>query len=82
MKRSNLIKIPLNEFQTRYRLSYESEPCETNSVAGRNTQLDLLRSLVDQPQLCYCGSQIFDTMKVYHNGSAWVVEMESLETLS
>jgi len=78
LKRSNLIKIPLNEFQTRYRLSYETDPCEAGSVAGRNAQFDLLRTLADQPQLCYCGPMFFDTLKVYHNGSCWVVEMESL----
>jgi hypothetical protein len=80
VKRSNLIRIPLNDLQTRYKLHYESDPCEPNSVAGRNTQMDMLQALANQPQLCYCGPLLFDVLKVHHNGTFWVVEMEAVET--
>lgn len=80
MKRSNLIRIPVNEVQTRYRLFYESEACEASSVPGRNEQFDILKQLAENPQLCYCGNVLFDTMKIFHNGSCWVVELEALET--
>jgi hypothetical protein len=82
MTRSNLIRIPLNEKQTRYKLVYRSEPCEPNSVAGRNTQVDILGTLRDQPQLLYCGPVLFDTMKISHDGTCWVVEMEAVESFT
>jgi hypothetical protein len=80
MKRSPLIKIPLNAIQTRYRLTYEGEPCEPSTTAGRVEQFAILQQLVDQPQLCYTGNVLFDTLKIHHDGVKWVVELEALET--
>jgi len=51
-------------------------------VAGRNTQVDILGTLRDQPQLLYCGPVLFDTMKISHDGTCWVVEMEAVESFT
>lgn len=80
MKKNPLVRIPINDGMTRYRLTYESNPCQPQDVSGRVEQMSMLQSLVDQPQLTYCGPVPFDSMKVFHNGSSWVVELEAVET--
>jgi hypothetical protein len=80
MKRNPLIRIPISDHQTRYKLTYESLPCEPTAVAGRVEQMHMLQTLTDQPGLCYCGNVPFDTLKVYHNTICWVIEMEAVET--
>ncbi len=79
MKRT-LTKIRLDDLHVRYKVTLEGDPSDPATIAGRVAQVDILRALVDQPQLLRCGLAMCDTLKLSHNGTSWQLDMESIET--
>lgn len=38
----------------------------------------MLDNLVNNQEFCYCGPSFYQTMRMFHNGEKWVVELESV----
>lgn len=68
----------ISETQTRYRSRIESEPCSPNTQESRIIQYNLLRTMIDTPDLLACGPVVFETMRFFHSGTCWVVELEAI----
>jgi hypothetical protein len=43
----------------------------------RFQQFDMLRTIAEQPQVAACGPLDFQTMKMFHDGAKWVIELEA-----
>ncbi len=42
------------------------------------SQFQLLQTLHDTPSLAVCGNKQMEKMRLYYNGTAWEIEMESV----
>ncbi len=72
-----LTSVKLDNRSTRYRVRIESDPCDTDLLM-RQLQLNLLDNMANTPELTACGPVPFQTMKMYHDGGAWIVELEAI----
>lgn len=61
----------------RYRTRIEDEESPPGSDEARIRQYDFMRSLLGQWTLVTCGMQMFQTLKVYHDGTRWIAEAEA-----
>lgn len=67
----------ISDTVTRYRARIESDPCLANTQESRHVQYNLLRTLVDSPDLLACGPVVFERMTMAHTGTRWIVELEA-----
>jgi len=70
-------EIPLNggpNPPVKVTVTYTSKDCMPTS---RLEQFDLLRTVIENPGLLDCGPVSFQTLKMYHNGTAWVIVLEA-----
>ena len=63
----------------RYRAIIESNECPERGPHSLLERSALLTAVVDNPSLLDCGPLVFDTMKMYHNGQVWIIEVEATE---
>lgn len=64
----------------RYTTTVEDDPSEQGSDAAHMRQMWFLQMLVDQPALLLCGTERFETLRVYHSGRAWVAIAQAVVT--
>lgn len=67
----------LDESRIRYRTKIEDDDTGIGTEAAAWRQYYLLKELASQQNLLACGYAQFETLKMYHNGSRWVVELEA-----
>ncbi|WNM70280.1 hypothetical protein [Myxococcus phage Mx1] len=77
MKRT-YTKVPFSQEEVRHRVVVESDECIANTQHSRFIQFELLQGVASDPALTACGPSVFQTMKMYHDGSKWVVECEAI----
>lgn len=68
--------------QVRHHSTIRDEPSDGPNI--RTRQFEFLNELVVNgifQKLLHCGPIPFDTFKMYHDGSSWVVDMEALEEI-
>ena len=68
----------LGEGRTRHRVRIESDVCETGSGQEELVKRMLLQNFSDNPQLLTCGMVPFQSMKMYHTGTIWIIEAEAI----
>lgn len=68
--------LDLGDFLYRYKVRYESADCEPFSMNGLTIQQTMLQSIIDSPELLYCGRGRFQDFRMYHDGMRWVVELQ------
>lgn len=71
-------EIKVGESQIRYRTRIEDDDSPANTPEARVRQHDFLKQLVNQWVLLSCGMQMFQTLKMYHDGERWICEAEAL----
>lgn len=64
--------------QTRHQVTLIGEPCAEGSQLARLEQFRILQTIIDMPSLTSCELSPYQTMRQYHNGHAWVLELEAL----
>jgi len=69
-------KQDLGDFLYRYKVRYETESCEPFSLQGMELQQRMLQAIVDSPELLMCGRGRFRELKMLHDGSCWIVELQ------
>lgn len=68
--------------QVRHHTTISDDPSSGPEIKSR--QFNFLNDLVVNgiyQKLLHCGPLPFDSFKMYHDGTAWVVEMEALEEI-
>lgn len=58
-------------------VTYIGPPCDMLGGDSRVKQYDLLRTVVETPGLLDCGLTSFQTLRMEHNGSSWVLTLEA-----
>lgn len=58
-------------------VTYTGEPCPATGMASRAKSFDLLRSVVETPGLLDCGLSSFQSLRMEHNGTSWVLTLEA-----
>lgn len=71
-------KIPVNGHkQSRHMVTLTSDTVVAGVLDMYQKQYDMLRTLVDQPEMMNCGPTRFEKMRMYFTGSEWVLELEA-----
>jgi hypothetical protein len=78
MERLPVASTKIDGTKTRSCVTIVSDPCTANTQMSRHLQFEILRMMADNPSLCVCGSVEFQTMKMAHDGSKWVVSLEAV----
>jgi hypothetical protein len=77
MNRS-LKQIKLVDGQSKYVSRIEGDACQPNTIGAKFLQLQLLDQLAHTPGMIDCGNLPYQTMKMFHDGEKWVVELEAI----
>jgi len=74
-------RIEISEEQSRFIVTLLNDTCAQGSMEAGIRQFELLRALVDNPMLGYCGNVLFQTLKMKHTGDRWELELEAITTV-
>jgi len=74
---SQRTRVKLQNGSTRYRHVLASEECAPDGMRSDFLRFELIRLLVDTPDLAACGPVFFNRLLIRHDGSKWVAEMEA-----
>ncbi len=55
-----------------------SDNCSKDDFNGKLAKWNLLQTLINAPSLGVCGNQDFEGLKVFYDGTAWILEMEAV----
>jgi hypothetical protein len=77
MKSRTTHSTKVSETTVKYRLRIEDIPSAVDSQEAHGRMTTLLRAVVDQPALLMCGPAPPSSLRVYHNGFAWILEAEA-----
>lgn len=73
-------KVPFGRDETRHRTVVETDPCIHGTVHARMVRQELLGYIAQDPNFSQCGGYDFQTMKMFHDGTKYVVEFEAIVT--
>lgn len=77
MKLVNSKPVVLDNGNIRYRCRIEWDESPDEGPLSEHFLAEMLRSMAITASLRYCGPVPFETLKVSHNGSCWIAEMEA-----
>lgn len=70
-------EIPIGENRVRFKTVIRDIPTAKGSEDARMRQYQFLRELGDSFSVLACGMQMFESLKIYHDGNSWVAEAEA-----
>lgn len=73
-----LVKTPAGENITRYSVRLDSDECSKGTQLARFLQFEMLRTIATDPSITACGLNDFQTLRMYHDGSKWVIDLEAI----
>jgi hypothetical protein len=76
--RRKFVSHPLNEIETKYTVTLESDLCPPFGVDGKKAQFQLLSTLVDSSGVGDCGPLNFQTLNMRHDGEKWIIILEAI----
>ena len=68
----------LDDNKWRVRNVLTGEATAATGPLSVQSQFQLLQTLRDTPSLAVCGNKQMETLKLRYNGTAWEIEMESI----
>lgn len=71
-------RVRLDDNKYRVRNVLTGEPTPNLGPLSVKGQWQLLQTLHDTPSLGVCGNKQFEKLRMYYNGTAWEIEMESI----
>lgn len=71
-------QIRLTDGENRYVTRIEDEPSMALTIASKGRQIAMLQAIGNTPGLIDCGTMPFQTMKMWHDGAKWVIELEAV----
>ncbi len=73
-----ILKSNLGDGTKLWTVTLTGDPTDLGSPAARASQISLLKTLADTPDLQLCGATFFRTLKMQHTGDAWTIVMEAV----
>lgn len=77
MKRS-VRNARVTEVENRYSVRLEDDPSPVDGIENRERQREMLRLVANNAGMMDCGSLPFQTLKMFHDGSRWIIELEAV----
>lgn len=78
--KKTIASVEIDDHRVRHSARIESDQCPPPpDELTKNLQYYLFRAMVDQPELMKVGSGFFKRLNMLHDGSKWVIIMESIE---
>ena len=78
MLNKTVTKVRFDDSHWRWKNKIVSDPCVKNSIEGKMLLAHMFQTFIDQPQILSCGGESFDALKIYHDGTHWVIETEAV----
>lgn len=78
--KKTLLQSHLGDDKFRFSVKLEGAECPPLGVESRIRAMELLRALTTNPGLTDCGNNHFETMRMFHDGKSWVIELEAVGT--
>ena len=76
---STLKKINITDKVKKYKLIIEDEvESKMELQDGRIRQFAMLKTLIDNPSMMFCGPTHPYKINMYHSGQRWIIEMEAI----
>lgn len=72
-----LKQVRINDSESRYVVRIEDEPSVPKTMGARLRQYELLKTLTSTPGLMDCGNLPYQSMRMWHDGEKWIIEMEA-----
>lgn len=76
----NLVRksVRISPTHVRYFVRLEGEDTAMGSFECWHDQAQMLKAIVDTPDLLFCGPSRPTSIKMYHSGAKWIIEAEAL----
>jgi hypothetical protein len=71
-------KVPVGGNQDRHMVRLEGPFVSMGTREFEEERYNLLKDLVQFPELLECGPARFQTLKVSYNGNSWIAELEAV----
>lgn len=71
-------KFYYNTSSERVRVTIRSAPCAPRSQQAQTILVQIMQNMIEDPRLMYCDNNMFDNMTTRHDGTQWVIIMESI----
>lgn len=78
MNRLPITVVEIGDSKRRYRAIIHSDECPPAGQTCRYLQYELLRELASNPDMSKLGMEDFQSLKMFHDGNKWVVELEAV----
>lgn len=73
-----IVNVEQDGVVARTKVTLEGDECPGDGgVLCRMHQMEILTQFAATPDLHYCGYWAFQRMRVYHNGTRWLIELEA-----
>lgn len=73
-----ITKVRFDDHHWRWKNKIVSDSCVRDGIDGKMILAHLFQTFIEQPQILDCGGQGFAALKIYHDGTRWVVETEAV----
>jgi len=71
-------RLPVDEESSKFVVTLSNGDCAQGSLEAAHRQFELLRALIDNVHLGYCGPALFQKLRMEHDGEKWVLELEAV----
>jgi hypothetical protein len=80
--KKNTVTVKKGDEDARVKVTFEGEDCPDSGVECRFQQMEMLKTIANNPELQNCGYWSFQTLKMYHSGNRWVLELSAEKPLT
>ena len=67
-----------NLTQERVTVTIYSAPCESKSMDAQRALTEIFMNIINDPRLIQCDDVLFDSCRIGHDGTRWVLNMEAM----
>jgi hypothetical protein len=74
----SVVRSELSDSRAKYTVRLISPVCGLHEPESIMLRFELLRMVVDNPDLIACGGSRFEQLKVFYDGDKWVLEVSAV----
>lgn len=74
----NVVRSELSDSKAKYTVRLCSPMCGRNDQESIMLRFELLRMVIDNPDLITCGAARFEQLRVFYDGDKWVLEASAV----
>ncbi len=78
--KKKISRVNLSEDQTRVTVQFEDIDTTPHTLEAQHRQVRFLQELIDTPTLLLCDTEPFQNLRMFHDGTRWIVELMATVT--